>query len=215
MLNKDGSTSWEAGCVAHDDEDIVPIVPAFPLSEETNETSNISLENNPIPVISLPDSSVVSIDQYSPVVFEFQQNEAPPDNEEAQTHDCSTASLEQPSRHLKQEWRDWKHQAHLEWKQLKKSLTHEATIHKHLLKEQHGAFKQQWKHQKQALRDLSRGCGQTVNDEAQIWRDIAREESRAWTDSLQTMQREGLASVHKTKKEILDFSRSFSDLWRL
>jgi hypothetical protein len=206
MKNKDGSTSWEAERVA-DDEDIIPIVPAIPLSQKTHANSNRSFDDNHMPVIALPDTSIVSSHHlYTHIVT--------PDYEESQAHDGSIPSQNTPHRDLQQEWRDCRRQAKNEWNQLKKSLKREAKIHKQILKQQHGALKQQWKCQKRALKEASCGCGRSVTDEARLWRSVAGQESRALRDSFHKLQRERMASVRETKQEILGLGRSFGNLWR-
>jgi hypothetical protein len=215
MLNKERSNVWEAGRVA-DDEDTIPLVPAIPLPQETHETSNLSHDSSDgdVPVISLPDSSIISSDQYPPVEIDVEYN-GMSEFVESQMHESTTAGEEVPHRNHKQKCRDWRRQVKYDWKHLKKSLKHEAKVQQQIMKEQHGALKQHWKCQKRALKNASIGCGQAVSQEAQLWRGIAREESRALRDSFQKIQRERMAAVHQTKKEILDLHRSFSDLFRL
>jgi hypothetical protein len=212
MLNKEGSSSWKAGSVA-EDEDIVPIVYAIPLPQETNKTNNLSVEKNDIPVISLPDCNIVSSDQHSSVEIDADYNVIP-EYDGSQTHNNSATSQQVSPSDLKQERRDCRLQAKTEWKQLKKSLKQEAKFHKQILKEQHGVLKQQWKCQKRALKGAYRGCEQTVTEEARLWRGIAREESRVLRDSFHKMKHERVASIHRTKQDVLDLSRLVSDLLR-
>jgi hypothetical protein len=205
MLNKNESSSWGTDeAVDYDDIPFVLAVPV-PAAEETGNPQNGN--DADIPVISLPPSSVYSNNSDEIVNKETKYQE----EEDAKPFDGYTTNEESP---LPQDWRELKRQAKTEWKNWKRCVKHEAKVHKQLLKEEQRALKQEWKCQKHALKQASRSCGQTFNDQARLWRDVAREESRAMKCSFRHLKEEKMAAVEETKREMLELSRSLRDIWK-